>query len=71
MLCGVAGGVQSCSESSKTRGNRSSSEIYEFTDAPSADSDERLERRGQEGYAHEGDCERELGAGGMTMGDDA
>lgn len=50
-MFGVAGGVQSCSASSKTQGNKSSSEIYEFADVSSLQlvSEERLERRGHEG----------------------
>jgi hypothetical protein len=68
---GVTGGVQSCSASSKTHGKSSSSEIMEELDRYSSSQlklEESDERRGQDGYAHEGDCGLEREDDGISIG---
>lgn len=73
MAKGEAMGVQSGSASSKTGGNMSSRSSSEMKDeAVSLSSllefEDSDERRGQEGYAQEGDCGRELLVEGISMG---
>lgn len=55
--CGVAGGVQSCSASSKTSGKSSSSEMMKELDwcSSSLEFEASDARRGHDGYAQEGD----------------
>lgn len=71
LSCGVAGGVHSSSASSKTHGNSSSSEMMKEVDRASSlfELEEREERRGQEGNAHEGDCGRDEEDDGISMGE--
>ena len=65
-------GVQSGSASSKTGGNRRSSSEMKEEGGSSWSSllefEDSEERRGQEGYAQEGDCGREPLLEGMSMG---
>ena len=69
---GVAGGVQSRSVLSKTRGKSSSSEMIKELDRESSSSwlefEESEARRGHEGNAQEGDCGLELDEEGISIG---
>jgi hypothetical protein len=66
-------GVQSVSASSKTLGKRSSRSSSEMNDEGGSRSsllelEEREERRGHEGNAHEGEWGRELLVEGISIG---
>jgi hypothetical protein len=67
---GVWGGVQSLSASSNTSGKSSSSEMMNELESssPWLEFEESEALRGQEGYAHEGDCGLELDEEGISIG---